>query len=125
MSVTASSLLSGLVLATGLILSAPASAQTFATANASKMSCTALKNVIKQNGAVTVYSLERDPYINLAERLVTRRGFRDGNSVERYVSHRGFCLFNEVTRYRTVTTNDTEQCSVKLCVEKQRSTSER
>jgi len=114
-------------LVAGLLVSLPVQAQTRtqAVADASRMSCAALKSVIKRNGAVTVYSIERDPHINLAERLVNRRSFRDGRSVERYVSHRGFCFFNEVTRFRTVTTQDTERCSVKLCVEKQRNASRR
>lgn len=115
------------LLLAGLILPLPVQAQsrTQAVADASRMSCAALKSFIKRNGAVTVYSVERDPHINLAERLVNRRGFRDGRSVERYVSHRGFCFFNEITRFRTVTTQDTERCSVKLCVEKERNASRR
>ena len=109
-----------LMLAAGMLVPVTAGAQTFATADASRLSCAALQDVIREYGAVTVYSIERRPHINLAERLLTGRSFRDGRSVERYVSHRGFCFYNETTRFRTVTTRDTVRCSVIICVDDER-----
>jgi len=98
-----------------------ATAQTYASVDAGQMTCAALQDVVEKYGAVTVYSNERHPNFNLGERFFSRRSFENGRSIERFVAHRGFCFYNEVIGYQTVTTRDTERCSLKICAESPRS----
>lgn len=79
-----------------------AGAQGISRVDASGLSCTALKQIIRDEGAVIVRSRSR----------------LTGNRLsDRYVSRRGFCFEGEVTRYNPVATRDTDRCSLKICVD--------
>jgi len=79
-----------------------AGAQGISRVDASRLSCSALKQIIRDEGAVIVRSRSR----------------LTGNRLsDRYVSRRGFCFEGEVTRYNPVVTRDTDTCSLKICVD--------
>lgn len=79
-----------------------ADAQGISRVEASRLSCVALKQIVRDEGAVIVRS--RSPLT--------------GNRLsDRYVSRRGFCFEGEVTRHNPVATRDTDRCSLKLCVD--------
>ncbi|MEM1044832.1 MAG: hypothetical protein AAGL24_01720 [Pseudomonadota bacterium] len=105
------------MLAAAVTFAGPADAQTALSVDAGAMSCAALKQTVRENGAVTVYSVERFARFNLAERLVNRRSFSDRRAVDRYVKHRGFCFYNEVIQFQSVTTRDSDQCWLRVCGE--------
>lgn len=79
-----------------------AGAQNISRVDASRLSCVALKQIIRDEGAVIVRSRSR----------------LTGNRLsDRYVGRRGFCFEGEVTRYNPVATRDTDTCSLKICVD--------
>lgn len=93
-----------LLIGTAIIASVQvADAQDIRRVDARRLSCAAVQDIIHAEGAVILRS--RSPN---SGRLLW----------ERYVAHRGFCFANEITEYRTVSTVDTNRCSVKLCRER-------